>query len=323
MTISRIFPALGIFIALVLLAGLPCCGEKAPSESTQGNKGEGNQQAVKEGIDHAGHQNEIGAERPKIPAKIPAAVMDSLRAKKERYKVTQDTYWDDKGGILANDFVEVHYPPGPTTVTHGMHVLEQIVFAREKCRAYWGAVPGEKLTVICSPELEDFKKQTGRDWWNYSEIKGNTITFQPIYILHQRGLGEIAIAHEYHEWAIGKLTGGKAPRLLVEGLASYLSGEKVVLQQQVQQLPEDEKKMTPDEVERTLQKESKMEKSRVAYYHAYRLVTGIIARYGDKALQSVVKRLGEGAQLDEAFREACGKSYRDVLTQVADYKGEG
>ncbi len=322
MKMSRLIPVMGILLVLFLLAALPGCGEKAPSEKAEGEVHEGSQLAEGEGDSHAGHQHQMDPDRPKRPAKIPPAVMDSLRVKKERYKITLDNYWDDKGGVLANDFVEVHYPPGTTTVTHGMHALEQIVFAREKCRSYWGAVPAEKLKVVCTEEMEDFKEETGRDWWNYSKIENNQITFQPIYILYQRGLGEIAIAHEYHEWAIGKLSKGKAPRLLAEGLASHLSGEKDVLRLQVQALSEDDKKMTPKEVENTLKQESKMEKSRWAYYQAHRLVTGIIFYHGENAVQLVMKRLQEGAKLDSAFLEACGKSYEDVLAQAADYKGD-
>jgi hypothetical protein len=305
-----------------LLFALPSCGDKAPSDKAEGEDHAGHTHATKEGDGHEGHRHDIAQERPKRPAKIPAAEMDSLRAKKARYRITQDEYWDDKGGILANDFVEVHYPPGPTTVAHGMYALEQIVFAREKCRAYWGEVPKGKLKVICTNEMEDYKKETGRDWWHYSKIEDDKITFQPIYIIHQRGLGEIAIAHEYHEWAIGKLAGGEIPRLLAEGLASHLSGEKDVLWQQVAHLPEEDRKMTPEEVENTLKQESKKERSRLAYYHAHRLVSGILFRYGDEAIQKVMRRLHDGVELDSAFQHACNKSYGDVLKQVADYQGD-
>jgi hypothetical protein len=305
-----------IFAVPVLMAGLLCCGEKAPTEKSEADGHEGHEHAMTEGDSH-----EDIKQPPRRPKKIPPAVMDSLRLKKQRYNITEDSYWDDKGGILGNSFVEVHYPPGPTTVTHGMFALEQIVFAREKCRAYWGEVPGEKLKIISPLEMEEFEKLSGREWWHYSRIEGDQITLQPIYILFQRQLGEIAIAHEYHEWAIGKLSKDKAPRLLTEGLASHLSEEKTVLQQQIAKLADEDKKMTPDEIEKTLQKESKMEPSRLAYYHAHRLVTGIIHYHGDESLKLVMKRLGEGVHLDSAFMEACDKSYPDVLAQVADYKG--
>jgi hypothetical protein len=332
---SRLLTLIVIFAALVLLAGLPCCGEKAPSDKAESNGHEdhsqaakeadgheGHQHAMKEGDSHEGHDHDMENVPKRRPKKIPQSVMDTLRAKKVRYNITKDLYWDDKGGVLANDFMEVHYPPGPTTVTHGMHAFEQIVFAREKCRSYWGVVPDEKLNVSSPLEMEQYKLQTGRDWWHYSKIEGNQITFQPIYILHQRGLGEIAFAHEYHKWAIGKLSKGEAPRLLMEGIASHLSEEKAILLQQVQHLSEEEQKMTAKEVENTLKKESKMEPTRLAYYHAHRLVTGIIHRHGDEALQLIMKRLREGVKLDSAFQEACHKSYQEVLKEVADYKGD-
>jgi hypothetical protein len=322
MTSTRFLQVLGILFVVALLFAFSSCGDKAPSDKAEGEDHAGHTHATKQGDDHAGHTHDAAQERPKRPAKIPPAVMDSLRVMKKRYGVTRDEYWDDKGGILANDFVEVHYPPGPTTVTHGMHTLEQIVFAREKCRSYWGEVPAGKLEVICTEEMEDYTKETGREWWHYSKIEDDKITFQPIYILYQRGLGEIAIAHEYHEWAIGKLTGGKMPRLLAEGFASYLSGEKDLLRQQVAHLSEEDIKMTPEEVESTLKQESKKDRSRVAYYHALRLVTGILFHYGDDGMQQVMRRMHDGVTLDSAFQKMCDKTYEEVLRQVADYKGD-
>jgi len=322
MKISRLNTVMGIFAALLLLFALASCGEKAPSEKAKGGQEE-HQHAMENVVDQEGHQHEVDPNRPKRPVKIPPAVMDSLRAKKERYHVTQDIYQDDKGGILANDYVEVHYPPGPTTVTHGMHALEQIAIAREKCREYWGMVPEDKLTVICPEEMEDFEKATGREWWNYAKIEDDRITFQPIYILYQRGLGEIAIAHEYQEWAIGKLSRGTATRILEEGLASYLSGEKDLLLAQVQNVSDEDRKMSPQQVENTLKQETKKDPSRLAYYQAYRLVAGIIHYHGDEALKLVMKRLHEGQGLDSAFQEACGKSYEETLAQAADYKLDG
>ncbi|MFH1754611.1 MAG: hypothetical protein ABIA59_02800, partial [Candidatus Latescibacterota bacterium] len=308
-------------VAIFFLAGLPCCGDEAPSDKADGENITELQHEAGKSDGHEGHQHDVTDKRPKLPEKIPAPVMDSLRVKKKRYNITLDTYWEDKGGILANDFVEVYYPAGQMMVTHAMYALEQIVFARDKCRTYWGSMPNHKLKLICTAEMEDFKEVTRLDWWRYSKIEGDQITFQPIYILFQRQLGEVAIAHEYHEWAIGRLAAGKAPRLLVEGLASHLSGEAKILAKQLSVIPEEDRNMSPDEVEKTLLKESRKDRSRVAYYHAHRLVVGIIFQHGQESLQLVIKRLGEGVELDEAFREACNKSYEAVLLEVKDYKG--
>ncbi len=279
------------------------CGEKTPSE-----------EAV-EAADH-GHEHEEEIEE------IPQGIMDSLRAKKKRYRITLDKYWDDRGGTLGNEFLKVSYPPGLSSVTHGMYAFEQIVFARRKCRDFFGEVPRSKLKVFCSKDLQTYKEKTNREWWYYSEMREDRIRYQPIYILAQRGLAEIAIPHEYYQWAIKQFSKEKAPRWLEEGLASYLSDEKDLLKEQLKELADQKLDITPAEVEEVLQQELEKDLSRIAYYHAYKMTETLITRHGEEKIKKIVLLLGEDIEFEEAFQEVFEKPYSELLTEIAAYEVE-
>ena len=113
---------------------------------------------------------------------------------------------------LVNEYLEVWYPPGRTTVTHGMYMFEEIMPARQKYEALFGNAPTELLVIRIAHELEPYKEETGREWWCYSEMRGDTLIFVPVYTLYKRGISPIAVPHEYYQWAIRKRSGSQ-PRL--------------------------------------------------------------------------------------------------------------
>ncbi|NIM20659.1 MAG: hypothetical protein GTO51_10590 [Candidatus Latescibacteria bacterium] len=295
------------WLALVVIAWgvLPGCREESSPEKA----------GSKEGEEHK-HQLQV--------TKIPPAVMDSLLLKKKRFRITRDEYWDKEGGVLGSEYLEVWYPPGQLTVTHGMHAFEQIVLARRVCQEFFGRVPHEKLRVVCSADIDTYKEKTKRDWWYYAEIESDQIVFQPIYVLAQRGLGEVAIAHEYCQWAVRKLSANGAPRWLEEGLASHLSGEEELLRAQMKEFSTREQKVewTADEIENALKRESRRDLARIAYYHAHQMTKTLIFRYGETALKMTVIRMGEGLKTDAAFAAVFKKPYDDVITEAMDYKIE-
>ena len=299
-TIKRLLK-LGSVLMFFGLGGLIGCGEETPDE-------------------HAGHDHDAGVGQTERQIKIPDAVMDSLRLKKKRYEITRDDYWDEKGGVLESKFLELWYPPGPVTITHGMHAFEQIFFARTKCRSFFGFEPTRKLKVILTPEMEDYKKATGRDWWHYSKIDKDQITYQPIYILHQRQLGEVAVQHEFFEWAIGKLSDGRAPRWLEEGLASHLSGEAKILVTQLTEFPDQKREMPIEQIEKLLAEEKDRKLTRIAYYHAYRMVETLVSKQGEFRLKNLVLRLGDDLDMKQACLLVFEKSYDEILAEATDYK---
>ncbi len=291
-------------VSCLCVAGwlLGCGEEEAPSETTR-------------------RQLE-STEIEEHPERIPPRVMDSLRVRKKRYGISRDAYWDGKGGVLANRYFEVWYAPGRFTVTHAMHAFQELTFAREECRSFFGHAPEETLRVYCPLDLEDYRQRSGRDWWYYAEIREDQMIFQPILILVRRGLDAIAIPHEYFQWAIRKLSKGNAPRWLEEGLASYLSGEKRVLREQLKEFALRDTGMTAKEVEEILKGEEQRESSRIAYYHAYMMVEKLILLHTEAKLKEVILLMEKGEKREEAFSITFEKPYGEVLAEAKNYKVE-
>ncbi len=298
----------------VLAVAAGCGGEKKQAEAPQTSGGqiqaEGSGTAVDSGA------GEYGPRR--LPT-IRGATLDSLRVMKKRFHITLDKYWEDQGGVLGNEYVEVWYPAGRVTVTHGMYVFEELMPARRKFEEFFGQAPRELLVIRCSTDLDAYRRDTGREWWYYSEIKGDSMTLAPVYILSKRGISSVALPHEYYQWAIRKITRGGAPRWLEEGLASYLVGEEELLLNQMYEFKDTDVTMTPEKIETVLQGEEDRRESRIAYYRSYRMVKQLIDTYGRDRSKQAVMLVGMGKTLDQAFREAVDKDYNAVLHDATQY----
>jgi hypothetical protein len=239
--------------------------------------------------------------------------LDSLKQMKVSQAVTRDEYWDGYGGVLGNENFEVWYPNGKVNVLQGMAMLKLCMGARTRTRTVFGAVPNEKLVVICTADLDAYGKATGREWWHYSRMNGDTITVQPPILLHTRGLLPVVGPREYFEWAIGKLSHGNAPRWVQEGFASYLSGEAAILEDQRKDYAELPLVIPTKEMESALKKETDRKTTRRAYYNAYRLAEEIARTRGEDAMARFIVALAEDDDVDQASREAFGTDFDDVV----------
>jgi hypothetical protein len=253
--------------------------------------------------------------------KPQGGVLDTLKAKKKRFNITRDEYWEIKGGVLGSEYLEIWYPAGGATVTHAMYMFEEIMPARQKYKALFGEAPSELLVIHISKELEPYKEETGREWWYYSEMRGDTLIFVPVYTLYKRGISPIAVPHEYYQWAIRKTTQHGAPRWLEEGVASYMSGEGDILFNQAYEFKDIVAAMdTPEKIEAVLQGEKERGESRIAYYRSYRMVVKLIDTFGEAKVVDAVVEIGRGNTLDEAFKKGTGKSYAEILEIASDYE---
>jgi len=245
--------------------------------------------------------------------------LDSLIQMKLSYKVTRDEYWDGHGGVLANDAIEVWYPTGRVNVFQGISVLKQMELARRNTEKLFGRAPSARLTVVCSGDLEVFRAATGRDWWNYSLVKGDTLNLQSPMDLFTRGLLMIAAPHEYYEWAIGNLSNHRAPRWLEEGLASLLANEAAVLESQTSEFGEQGTTMSFHDMEKTLHGETDRISSRRAYYNAYRMVEKLVLTRGQPTVLAFVLDCGEEKDLDAASRRAFGTGYDAIIEEARSW----
>jgi hypothetical protein len=252
---------------------------------------------------------------------LSPAVLDTLRRLKTLHHVTRDESWPDKGGVVANDYFEVWYPEGNASITHGMRVLNDMMQARAEFETVFGQAPADPLVVLLSPYMEVFTQWTDREFWFYSEIKGDTMTIQPVYVLMRRGLLDYALPHEYFQWAVGRTTGFGAPRWVEEGIASYLSGEGRIVTDQLREFPPEVTSMTAARIEDVLVREESRQDSRIAYYHAYRMVKILADRFGKEKLKEMVLLLGQGHPMDHVCQETYGMTYPALLQSMADRSG--
>jgi hypothetical protein len=276
----------------------------------------------REAADRAREKSAYEMEKKHEKAMLSEAVLDSLRALKVRFSITRDQYWDDKGGVLANEYLELWYPVGGATVTHGMHAFGLIVSARDAVQNAFGTVPGERLTVRCAQTMPDYTKNTGKEWWRYARIRGDEIDIQPVATLYQRGLDRIAVPREYYLWALGKLSAGRLPEWLLEGYASLLSGEGPLLSSQMSEFRDQKLKMDLKSVESALKKENDRMAYRIAAFNAYRMVERLLGQYGPERLSSAVKMMREGKGAEDAIQASYGKPYREVIEDAMAFEIE-
>lgn len=248
------------------------------------------------------------------------ALMDSLRAKKARYNITRDEYWDGKGGVIANDYFELWYPQGGSTIDHAIYTFGHLVSARKKFLRTCGREPEGPVTIICSSTMETYKQYTGMEWWMYAKVSDDEIHYQPIEVLFARNLGDVAIPRGYYEWAIYKLSGDKAPRWFAQGFASLLTDEEYVLEIQLPEFANYNCKMNLEQIDSAFKKMNDKKDYRIAAYNAYRMVRRLVAAHGrDKACQVIV-RMGEGKKAKAAFEEVYGQPYDDLLEYALDFE---
>ena len=297
-----------LFVTCSGLLALSGCGEDKP-KNTRIDGSDARTMHDDAGDQKKGHQ-------------ISPTELDSMRAMKERFKITREEYWDNKGGVLANEFLELWYPVGGRTVIHGMYTFSLLDKARKTFRDVFGSVPGNRLTVKCSASFEEYDKLVGREWWHYSRIEKDKITYQPIPILYQRGLIETAVPREFYEWGIGELSGNRAPSWLKEGLASVLSDEGHHLKEQLKEFPKDPVKMDMKAIESALKKEIIRKDCRLAHYNTFRMVEKMIADYGrDKVVQTVTL-MGKGDEVRTAFEKSFQEPYEDVIEKAREFTVE-
>ena len=253
------------------------------------------------------------------PLALNEQILDSLRAMKERFNVTREEYWDNRGGVLANDFFELWYPPGKVTVTHGMFAFGKLVDAQKKFRRIFGGDPGDHLVVICSATMEGYTEQTGLEWFVYAKVDGDEVHYQPVGVLVQRNLADCAVARGYFEWGILRLSKHRSPQWLTQGFSSQLSDEEKILEDQQREFSDDVK-MTLDEINLALEEKNDKRAYRVALYNAYRMVRRLTAHYDRDKIADVVRLMGNGDSVAVAFEKTFDRSYQEVISDAMDFK---
>jgi hypothetical protein len=245
---------------------------------------------------------------------------DSLRSMKITHRVVRDEYWEKKGGVIANDRVEVWYSNRKIFVLQAMAVLKQMDQVASLIKKTFGQLPSERLVVVCAPNLDTFRSVTGRDWWHYALVKGDTISMQTPMTLFMRGLLMYAARQEYTRWALGQMTNEKAPAWLVWGMAAHFANERDVFRGQRKEYAKVALRMDVEDINKQLTRENDRLEFRRAIYNAYLMVNQLIEKNGMPSVAAFILATGEQPDMNAAAQSAFGKSYDDVLAQALAFE---
>jgi SpoIID/LytB domain protein len=133
--------------------------------------------------------------------------------------------------------------------------------------------------VFVNSTTGDFVGRTGQPWWAAAATKGNRIELQPTGVLKRRGVLEKTLRHELVHIVIDKLSHGRAPRWLAEGMAIYFAGEGALIARYGSP-----GKITVEEIDKRLTKASSADEMRKAYAAAYREVSGLVRASSEAGL---------------------------------------
>jgi SpoIID/LytB domain protein len=127
------------------------------------------------------------------------------------------------------------------------------------------------LDIRLNESTGDFTARTGQPWWAAAATKGNRVELQPAGILKRRGVLVTTLRHELAHVVIDKASHNRAPRWLEEGFAIYLAGEGRMFAHYATKT-----KLSPDEIEKRLERPGSQQDMRMLYSLAYNQVLYLI-----------------------------------------------
>ena len=127
------------------------------------------------------------------------------------------------------------------------------------------------LEIRLNDSTGDFTSRTGQPWWAAAATKGNRIELQPLPLLKRRGVLWTTLRHELAHAVIDAVSHNRAPRWLAEGFAIYLAGEGRSFARYATKT-----KMTPEQIEKRLERPGSEQEMRTLYSLAYNQVVYLV-----------------------------------------------
>jgi len=127
------------------------------------------------------------------------------------------------------------------------------------------------LQIRINASTGDFTARTGQPWWAAAATRSNKIELQPVGVLKRRGSLTTTLRHELAHVVIDAVSHNRAPRWLGEGFAIYLAGEGSMFVRYATKT-----KLSPDEIEKRLERPGSQQEMRLLYSLAYNQVSYLI-----------------------------------------------
>ncbi len=246
--------------------------------------------------------------------KIP----DSLLTPLESYNLTKDDYHPIDGGIMENPQIILRYPASAVARYVSMKIFDYTRSGFIKVSKEIGRPSEGKIVIIGTKDLDEYLFLTRNEWWYYGEVYGDTIYFEPFDILVKRGIAEISVCQKIGQMALSRISGGRVPMWMKEGIASYVAGEGEILDNQVEEFRRVywDVDPSPETVESDLEGHYDRGRTRIAFFAAYRMVEKLLSFATMEDVRGFLKMLGSGSTLDEASNAAFGMEYNALLDKV-------
>jgi stage II sporulation protein D len=220
------------------------------------------------------------------PRRQHAASFDHYRAPPsfDHYRAASPGVADDRArATLSSEHFRVTYPA--SRGQDSRRAVESALRTLEAARADLARrLDAASLAIPALPTLDinvhettaDFVAATGHPAWAAAVTRGARVETQPLATLERRGVLSQTLRHELAHAVIDKLSQGRAPRWLAEGLAAHFAGEGVMLARHAPR-----EKMPLEELEKRLSQRADASGMRALYAAAYAEVRALVRSEGE------------------------------------------
>ncbi|MBN2069886.1 MAG: hypothetical protein JW814_00400 [Candidatus Krumholzibacteriota bacterium] len=252
-------------------------------------------------------------------------IPDSLLAPIAGYNLVRDDYHPIRGGVMANNDIELQYPASEIGRYIAVRNFGLVQTAYDIARERIGRPAKGRIVVVGAKDMSEYKFLTRKEWWYYGVMQGDTLYLEPLDVMlkrydfvTKRTFAEIAILQKISQMALKNISAGRLPLWMREGTASTIANERPILQLQAFEFNKQMLGFNPtvDKLEDYLEIADDKAITRISFFIAYTMVENLLKSHSFEDIVSFAARLGRGESLDEASEGVFGIDYEALVEKV-------